>query len=161
VQEHREVALGWPTSLGRHIWSSDQDMNNNMHYQNLALCRVLGALPSAFYRASGKEVFPECRTRQSSSLGNARVYREQDSQHRKTLGERRRSTKGRQQPSIFDCCYLCRASGFGTRQRSYFAECPTSDTRQRMLCRVPFLDTRQSIYFFFPQPLFLWYVATL
>jgi hypothetical protein len=62
-------------------------MNKNMHYQNPALCRVLDALPSTFYRAYGKEVFPDWRTRQSSSLGNDRVYREQDSQHRKTLGK--------------------------------------------------------------------------
>jgi hypothetical protein len=40
------------------------------------------------------------------------------------------STKVRQQPSISDDRYLCRAPGFGTRQRSYFVECLTSDTRQ-------------------------------
>jgi hypothetical protein len=52
------------------------DEESRSHYQNPALCRVLGALPSAFYRAFGKEVFVECRTRQSSTLGNDRVYRE-------------------------------------------------------------------------------------
>jgi hypothetical protein len=44
-----------------------------------ALCRVLGALPSAFCRVLDKDVFAECRTRQSPALGNDRVYREQDS----------------------------------------------------------------------------------
>jgi hypothetical protein len=47
-------------------------------------CRVLDALPSAFYRALGKDVFAECRTRQSPALGNVSVYREQDSRHRNT-----------------------------------------------------------------------------
>jgi hypothetical protein len=80
-------------------------------HRNPALCRVLGALPSAFYRALSKEFFAECRTRQSPTLGNDHVYREQDSRHRKKLGkdrfakcltisERRRSAKGHQQPSI-------------------------------------------------------------
>jgi hypothetical protein len=31
--------------------------------------------------------FVECRTRQSPALGNERVYREQDSRHRNTLGK--------------------------------------------------------------------------
>jgi hypothetical protein len=66
---------------------------------------VFNALPSAFYWALGKDVFAECRTRQSPALGNNRVYREQDSRHRntlgkeifaecRTLGEWRRSAKG-------------------------------------------------------------------
>jgi hypothetical protein len=45
------------------------------------------ALPSAFCRALGKETFIECRTRQSPALGKQRVYREQDSRHRSTLGK--------------------------------------------------------------------------
>jgi hypothetical protein len=53
-------------------------------------------------------------------------------------------------PTISDGCYLCRASGFGTRQRRYFTKCPTFDTRQSIF-----------LFFFFPQPNFLWYVATL
>jgi hypothetical protein len=115
-----------------------------------------GSLPSA-------RLFAECfllGTRQSPALGNDLVCREQDSQHRntldkesfvecQTLGERWRSAKGRQQPSIADDRYLCRAPSFGTRQRSFFAECLTFDTRQSMLCRVSFLDTRQSIFLFF------------
>jgi hypothetical protein len=111
--------------------------------------------------------FAKCRTRQSSNLDNDRVYREQDSRHRntlgkesfaecQTLGEWRRSVKGRQQPSIADNCYLCRASSFGTRQRSFFVECFTSDTLHNTLCRVPFLDTRQStfLFFYFPNQTF-------
>jgi hypothetical protein len=67
------------------------------------------------------EHFVECflsGTRQSTALSNDCVYREQDSQHRntlgkeifaecQTLGERQRSTKGRQQPSKADGRYLC------------------------------------------------------
>jgi hypothetical protein len=44
---------------------------------------------------------------------------------------------------------LCRAPAAGTRQRGFFAECHTSSTRQRPLCRVSSLDTRQSIFLFF------------
>jgi hypothetical protein len=132
----------------------------SMHYRNLALCQVLDALPSVFCWTLGKELFAECRTRQSPALGNDRIYREQDSQHRKTLGkevfadcqtlgERRRSAKGRQQPSIADSRYHCRASNFSTHQRSFFDECLTSDTRRSILCRVPFVNTRQSIFLFF------------
>jgi hypothetical protein len=42
------------------------------------LCRVL-------FWALDKEVFAERQTRQSTTLGNDHVYREQDSRHRKTL----------------------------------------------------------------------------
>jgi hypothetical protein len=123
----------------------------NIHYRNSALCRV---------HSSG--------TRQSSALVNDHVYREQDSQQRKTLGkdnfaehqalgERRRSAKDCQQASTTDGHYLCRVSNPDTRQISFFSECLTSDTRQSMLCRVPCLDTRQStfLFFFFSQPNFL------
>jgi hypothetical protein len=46
---------------------------------------------------------------------------------------------------------------------SVFAECHILGTRQRTLCRVPSLDTRQSIFLFFLfcLPNFLWYVPTL
>jgi hypothetical protein len=101
-----------------------------MHCRNPTLCRVLGALPSAFYRALskevGKEVFAECRTRQRPALSNEHVYREQDARQRntldkeifadcQTLGKQRLSTKGRQQPSIADDRYLYRAPRVGTR----------------------------------------------
>jgi hypothetical protein len=90
-----------------------------------------GSLPSA-------RRFAECCIRQSFTLENDRVCREQDSRHRKTLGKDyfvecqtlgaiQRSAKNRQQSSIADGRYLCRAPGFGTRQRSYFTECPTPD----------------------------------
>jgi hypothetical protein len=38
---------------------------------------------------SGKEVFAEIRTQQSSTLGNDHVYREQYSRHRETLSKKR------------------------------------------------------------------------
>jgi hypothetical protein len=108
-------------------------MRRKRHYRNPALCRVLDALPSVFLsgtrqrsalRTLGKEIFTECQT----------------------LDKRRRSAKDRQQPSIAYDRYLCQASGDGTRQISFFAECQTADTQQSMLCRVPLLDTRQSIF---------------
>jgi hypothetical protein len=58
---------------------------------------------------------------------------------------------------------LCREPWVGTRQRVFFAECQLVGTRQRTLCRVSSLDTRQSIFLFFLFCLlkFLWYVPTL
>jgi hypothetical protein len=44
---------------------------------------------------------------------------------------------------------LCREPRVGTRQRVFFAECQIVGTRQRTLCRVSSLDTRQSIFLFF------------
>jgi hypothetical protein len=44
---------------------------------------------------------------------------------------------------------LCRGPRVGTRQKGFFAECQIFDTRQRTLCRVSSLDTRQSIFLFF------------
>jgi hypothetical protein len=109
-------------------------------YFTLYSLSEFGSLPSAFYRALGKGVFVERRTRQSPALGNDRVYREQDSRLKNTLGkeifaecqildEWQRSAKGRQQSSKADGRYLCQALSFGTRQRSFFDECPASDTR--------------------------------
>jgi hypothetical protein len=46
-----------------------------VHYRNPGLCRVSAALPSAFYRALGKEDFAERRTRQSPALGKELIYR--------------------------------------------------------------------------------------
>jgi hypothetical protein len=44
---------------------------------------------------------------------------------------------------------LCREPRVGTRQRVFFVECQVVGTRQRTLCRVSSLDTRQSIFLFF------------
>jgi hypothetical protein len=44
---------------------------------------------------------------------------------------------------------LCREPTVGTRQRVFFAECQVVGTRQRSLCRVSSLNTRQSIFLFF------------
>jgi hypothetical protein len=71
--------------MGR--WPTRGGLDAVSHYQNSWLCRVLGSLLSAFCRALGKEAFVECRTRQSPALCNDRVYQEQGSQHRNTLGE--------------------------------------------------------------------------
>jgi hypothetical protein len=117
----------------------------SFHYRTLALCRVLGTLPSALCRALSKELFVEHHTRQSHTLGNDHLYREQDSWHRhtlgknrfvecRTLGERRRLAKGPQQSSIDDDRYLCRESEFDNRQRSYFGESLKADTLQTLLC---------------------------
>jgi hypothetical protein len=35
----------------------------NMHYRNLALCRVSYSLPSVLFRALGKELFAECHAK--------------------------------------------------------------------------------------------------
>jgi hypothetical protein len=52
------------------------------HYRNPGLCRVPGALPSAFCRTLGKDFFVENRTRQHPTLGNEVVYRVQDTWYR-------------------------------------------------------------------------------
>jgi hypothetical protein len=111
------------------------------HYWNSALCRVLDALPSAFLG-----------TRQSPTLGNDHVYREQDARHMKTLDERRHSAKGCQQPSIADGRYLWRAPGFGTRQRSYFvASLPSvsSPTLDKLFFDECLSWTLGKVYFYF------------
>jgi hypothetical protein len=56
------------------------------------------SLPSAFYRTLGKEVFAECRTQQSPTLGNDRVYQEQDSRQKnidRVSNTRRRAALGK------------------------------------------------------------------
>jgi hypothetical protein len=117
-----------------------------IHYRNTCLCRVPGALPSAFCRALGKEAFAESRTRQSPTLGNDHVYRVQDTRYRNTLdkdsfvecqtldkdGARQRAVSGRLKMTVVN---LCRGLRVGTRQRPLY--------------RVPFFGTRQSIFLFF------------
>jgi hypothetical protein len=67
------------------------------HYWNLALCRVLNALLSVFYWALGKVLLSVTTAfAESRNLGK-KLFAEC-----LTLGERRRSAKGRQQPSIDD-----------------------------------------------------------
>jgi hypothetical protein len=48
---------------------------------------VPAALPSAFYRALGKEDFAERRTRQSPALGKELIYWVQDTRHSQALGK--------------------------------------------------------------------------
>lgn len=56
------------------------------HYQNRALCRVLGALPRAIYRALGKVCFAECHTRRTNTTDL--VCRAQNTRYRHTLGKK-------------------------------------------------------------------------
>jgi hypothetical protein len=173
------LALAWP----KFDIQSNNGQISLVHYRNPGLCRVPGALPSAFCWALGKDIFAESHTRQSPTLGNEVVYRVQDTRYRRTLGkyffaectrqrllcrvpnprQMRRSAKSRQRPSKADGRNLCRGPAVGTQQRGFFAECPPAGTRLRQLCRVSFLDTWQSIFLFFKfwQPNFLWYVPTL
>jgi hypothetical protein len=104
------------------------------HYRNPDLCRVPESLPSAFYRALGKEDFAESRTRQRPALGKELVYRVQDTQHsvalrkdsfaeRQTLGK-----DGSRQRFVSGCLQLtsgslCRGPPASTRQSRFFAEC--------------------------------------
>jgi hypothetical protein len=91
--------------------------------ESSALCRMLSVGHSA------KKSLSSAALGISPALGNDRVYRKQDSQHKNTLskenfaecqilGERWRLAKSHQEPSIADDRYLCRALGFSTRQRS-------------------------------------------
>ena len=102
---------------------------NIKHYWRRLLCRVSQTLPSAFYRALGKEVvcrvserkhsankwhstkrwFAECRT-----LGKDQICRVTNNNTR----QRAAAVNGRQPPLI-----LCRVSSPDTRQRGSFAEC--------------------------------------
>jgi hypothetical protein len=105
-------------------------LNTSSHYRNPGLCRVPAALPSAFYRALGKENFAERRTRQSPTLGKELIYRVHDTRHSQALdkdGSRQRAVSGRQSlPSV-----------------KYLA------LGKESLCRVSSVDTRQSIFLFF------------
>jgi hypothetical protein len=144
------------------------------HYRIPGLCRVPAALPSAFYRALGKEDFVERRTRQSSVLVKELVYRVQDTRHRETLGkdcftERQtlgkegswqRAVNGRLQLTAVS---LCRGLKAGTRQNRFFAECQISGTRQRGSLPSVFCghSAKHIFIFLFWPPNFLWYVPTL
>jgi hypothetical protein len=85
-------------------------------------------LSSAFCRALDKEVFAGYRTRQNPALGNDRVYREQDSRHRKTLDKEIHSVTSR-------CDGAFSLSSTGRHSAKDFAECPIITTRQRSRCR--------------------------
>jgi hypothetical protein len=132
----------------------------NNHYRNPRLCRVLKSLPSAFCRALGKQALS------SAALGKAILSATRLFTERWTLGTGRHSAKT-SLPSVkhsakgalgkgpsaavpkLTVVSLCREPAAGTRQRVFFAECHTSSSRQRPLCRVSSLDTRQSIFLFF------------
>jgi hypothetical protein len=110
---------------------------------------VLGALPSAFCWALGKEAFAESRTRQSPALGNELVYRVQNTRYRNTLGEggsRQRAVSGHLKLTAVN---LCRGPRVGTWQRGFFAECRQADTRQRPLYRCLFWALGKAYFYFF------------
>ena len=125
-----------------------------MHYQNPALCRVLFVGHSA-KKSLSSIALDKVLLLVTAAFIESRILGKEIFAEWQTLGEWRRSVKGRQRPSTTDGRYLCRAPSFSTRQRSLFAECLTPDTRQSMLCRVLSLDTRQSIFYFFPTKLFV------
>jgi hypothetical protein len=118
------------------------------------LCRVpfVGhsaktALPRAALgkvRLSAKSLFTECWT-----LGTG------PHSAKTSLPSVKHSAKGalRKGPSAavpkLTAVSLCREPTVGTRQRVFFVECQIVGTRQRRLCRVSSLDTRQSIFLFF------------
>jgi hypothetical protein len=140
-----------------------------IHYRNSGLCLVSGSLPSAFYRALGKEDFAESCTRQSLALGKELVYRVWDTRHREALGKccfaerqtldkdgaRQRAVSGRLQLTAVS---LCQGPKAGTRQSRFFAECQIYGTRQRV--SLPSVISEHSakyifIFLFWP-PNFLW-----
>jgi hypothetical protein len=117
-------------------------------------------------RALGKKGFTECHTRQSSTLGNEPLYRVQDTRHRTTLGKDMKKALGKGPLASvlkLTAVSLCREPMTGTRLKGFFAECQILGTRQRRLCRVSSINTRQTIFLFFTfwPPNFLWYVPTL
>jgi hypothetical protein len=139
-------------------------VNNNLivshHYRKQALCRVPRDLPSVIYRALDKIVFAECHSWRKTTLDTDIFCRVRNTRHImtlgkeifaecQTLGEMRRTTKSRQQPSIGDGRYLCRVSRDDTRQTYLFAECSLLSTRQTYILPSVFSDTRQSIFLFF------------
>jgi hypothetical protein len=95
---------------------------------------VPAALPSAFYRALGKEDFAERRTRQSPALGKELIYRAQDTRHNQALGKdcfaesqtlgkdgsRQMAVSGRLQLTTVN---LCRVSNIWHSAKTIFAEC--------------------------------------
>jgi hypothetical protein len=113
------------------------------HYRNRALCRVLGALPSAFCRALGKvllsvtTVFTESRTL-GTEIHSAK----------KSLPSAKHSANGNaRQRAVSSRLYLTTVI-FVERQALALGK-EEYDTRQSMLCQVPSLGTRQSICLFF------------
>jgi hypothetical protein len=146
----------------------------SIHYRNPGLCRVPGSLPSAFYRALGKEHFAESRTRQSPALGKVLVYRVWNTRHREILGKdciaerqtlgkdgaRQRAVSGRLQLTAVS---LCRGPKAGTRQSRFCAECQISGTRQRGSLPSVFCghSAKHIFIFLFWPPNFLWYVPTV
>jgi hypothetical protein len=125
-----------------------------IHYRNPRLCRVSASLPSAFCRALEPHSV-KFGSWQRASLPSA-GHSARDSKVALGKGPSAAVLK-------LTTVSLCRELRVGTRQRVFFAECQILGTRQRTLCRVSSLDTRQNIFLFFLFCLsnFLWYVPTL
>jgi hypothetical protein len=127
-----------------------------LHYQNPRLCRVSVSLPSAFcpalgkavalgkVRLSGTSLFTECWTLGTGPHSATTRLPSVKHSAKVALG------KGPSAAVLkLTVVSLCREPRIGTPQRGFFAECHILGTRQRTLCRVSSLDTRQSIFLFF------------
>jgi hypothetical protein len=123
-----------------------------------AFCRALRKEGFAERAALGKvrlsvtSLFTECRTFGTGPHSAKTCLPSVKHSAKKTLG------KGPSAAVLkLTAISLCREPRTGTRQRGFFAECQILGTRQRRLCRVSSIDTRQTIFLFF----IFWYVPTL
>jgi hypothetical protein len=111
------------------------------HYRNPRLCRELhsvklGSRQRASLPSAGHSAQDPTRQRHVCRVSNTR--------QKVALG------KGPSAAVLkLTVVSLCQEPRIGTRQRGFFAECHILGTRQRTLCRVSSLDTRQSIFLFF------------
>jgi hypothetical protein len=124
------------------------------------------ALPSVVFFVecllSGTRQRRLCRVPHSVKLGSRQraLYRVLNTRHRTTLGKDNfaecqtlgkggsRQTTVSGHPKADGRQSLPRANGWHSAKR-FFAECHIVGTRQKKLCRVSSLDTRQSIYIFY------------
>jgi hypothetical protein len=115
--------------------------------RGFAECRPLCRVP--FVGHSAKKSLPR------AALGKVRLSVTGLFTERRTLGTGQHSAKKAlgKGPSAavlkLTAVSLCRVPRTGTRQKGFFAECQILDTRQRRLCRVFSIDTRQTIFLFF------------
>jgi hypothetical protein len=127
-------------------------VRTSRHYQNLALCRVLGALSSAFFGHSAK------KSSLSVALGKVLLSVTAACQ---TLGERQRSAKGRQQSSKADDHYLYRAPSFWLGKEASLSVLRLTLDKACLPSAILEHSTKYIFLFLFSQPNFLWYVPTL
>jgi hypothetical protein len=163
VEEAIRLAAGhWPLPVLRceyeKLGVSDFDLRSMALWQSqtaTSVCTERTLLESEALPSVG--LFVECLlsgTRQSSALGNKPLYRVLDTWHRTALGkdmfaECQALGKGPSTAVLkLTAVTFCREPRTGTRQRGFFAECLVFGTRQRRLCRVSSVDTRQTIFLF-------------